>query len=142
MQEYSNIRRIFVLLSILFITACGEDKKTAYECIPKDSANSCNKDCTNSADINIQYSFMPNKEKNIVLKKIFLDGKIVTSNVLENCKIFDDKNWDWSSTTNIEYLISENIEKMNDGIYTRYPKLIDTKNFDDRLSKEIGTCTK
>lgn len=142
MSEYSNIRRIFVLLSIYFITACGEDKKTAYECIPKESANSCNKDCTTDTNNNVQYSFMPDKEKNVVLEKFYVDGKISSSDVLEKCKIFDDNNWDCSSITYLEYVISERTEKMNDGVFTRYSKLIDRKNYNDRSPIEVGTCAK
>jgi len=94
-----------------------EKKLYIYEC-PKNKYATCNDGCKKS---DLQVSFLLNKKENTVLLKSYFKGN-TNSTIFDNCKIFNDKNWDCSSKNEFfskdRNVISHYIRKMNDGIFT------------------------
>jgi hypothetical protein len=102
---------IFLFLHIGLANAWGWGKYDTYECPSIDSAISCNSVCRKS---NFQNEFKLNNEKNIVLLIQYENGVSIGSKVLENCTIFDAKNWSCKSGVNG---FTEHKYDMENGIY-------------------------
>jgi len=115
---YSKLLLItFLLLNSLSVYAGFFDKKlTVYDC-KKNQYSTCKDGCDKTGS---QFEFLINKKDNTVMLKSHHKGNI-TSRVFENCKIFNDKNWDCSSKDEVSInnrLVTTNfVNKMNDGIY-------------------------
>jgi len=66
-------------------------------------------------------SFLVDKYQKSVLKKLYLEGKIIDSTTFQNCKIFNEQNWDCSTREKLDFknqsLVHTNEDKMTDGIY-------------------------
>ena len=65
--------------------------------IDAESCSSCSPDLSpwNIPTKSVQtVEFEINEKKKMVLHKTFFDGKLHSSDILENCKIFDKNNWD------------------------------------------------
>jgi hypothetical protein len=114
---------IFVLL--FFCISCSSYAKQmkVYSCDLIDDAESCSKNCR--FDPETLYEFMVEKNNKIVLWKVFEKGRYVGSRTYDNCRIFDENNWDCSKDEGISRII----KKMTNGIYVNgfvSPKLRDT----------------
>ena len=58
----------------------------------------------------------------MILYKIFTDGNFSGSGINENCKIFDEKNWDCSSSIILSNYRDEMMNRMTNGIYSNASK--------------------
>ena len=135
----NNILKILIVFICLFISSCGEKKYTNFSCKYKEDANACSDSCVGDDDY--KFSFMINKENRSVMIKYYEKDKIYRSSLLENCKIFDEKNWDCSEDNVYSDRIHYRIKKMTSGIYTSINKTIDTTNYHD-INEMEGTCGK
>ena len=126
----------FILLSFsLLLISCSKSDElilNAYECEKKEffelredylnCSGSCKKITWDDEDdkklrnTKFSYGLTTNKDSNSVLYKIYKNKDIVHSEVFENCKIFDKKNWDCSSKESFMNTRTENNIKMNNGI--------------------------
>jgi hypothetical protein len=109
----------YILFCGIFISACGEKKLTAYQCKGHFHIEECPTDCEKSDDR--QYAFMINVEQHSVLQKFYSEGKIIGSILHENCKFFDERNWDCSRDDELSGAIYKfHSTKMVDGIFSEY----------------------
>ena len=63
------------------------------------------------------FGFTVDKEGSKVLHRTYVNKELGESTVYENCKIFDNKNWDCSSEEKSQGLYTINTIKMNKGIF-------------------------
>ncbi len=137
----------FLIFSFLLLNSFSsyanffEKKLYVYEC-PKNLYSTCNDGCKKS---DLQVSFLINKKDNTVMIKSYYKGS-TNSSVYENCKIFNDKNWDCSSTLEFvsddRRVISNYIRKMNDGIFLNisYTDIFLSKS--KKTEVDISSCAK
>ena len=126
---------LFLGLNLIFANAGIFDKKLGLrEC--RFDANDCN-DCKKNG---IEIDFLLNKKDKTVLKRIYYEGTITSSKVEENCKIFDEKNWDCSNDRGVGRLLFESKVKMINGIYYQTWKTINLNNFQTFDEKTV--CAK
>lgn len=119
---------IFALLSILFITALFisfTQKLTQYKCKDSSSATHCF-GCEVSKH-GEKVDFLVNKNNQTVMQRTFVKIRgeaIVTSDLYDNCKIFDAKNWDCSNSfmsSNGNYHNTHSV--MAGNVFSYYSKL-------------------
>ena len=89
----------------------------------------------------MKYSFLVNKDDKTVMHKTYIKSEMMGSYLYENCKIFDKKNWDCSSTSNLFVIYSQRI-KMIDGVFSESSTHREYDTFVDRSKDEKGTCAK
>ena len=107
---------LFLGLNLIFAYAENFDKKlTQYFC-PKQRYINCDA-CEKSE---VQMDFLINKYDKTVMLKFYFKGNS-ESIILNNCKIFDAKNWDCSSKSELIIRggveVTNTIRKMTDGIF-------------------------
>jgi hypothetical protein len=102
------------ILLLIFLLSCSKQSKL-YSCSTFRDAETCSINCTYTKST---IEFEVNKEKNMILYKIYNDGNFSGSGVKENCKIFDGKNWDCSSSTFLSNYSNEMMDRMTNGIYS------------------------
>ena len=110
LTAYECERKEFSMLSEDYLNCSGSCKKITWE----------DEDDKKLRDTKFLYGFTTNKDSNSVLYKIYKNNDIVHSEVFENCKIFDKKNWDCSSKKKIADINSEENIKMNNGIFIKH----------------------
>lgn len=101
----NNFTRIFkyflVTLGILFLEPAFAGKYTQFGCGTKDVNIEDCEQCEIKKDIEVEY--LLNKSQRIVMSKTYKNDAnkktIVGSVTFENCKIFDEDNWDCSNST-------------------------------------------
>ena len=71
----------------------------------------------NSKNIKLTFGITVDKEGGKVLQKVYRNKEIVQSEIFENCKIFDNKNWDCSSKKSFMNTSNNKTVKMNNGIF-------------------------
>ena len=143
---------VFIPLSILGCSKNGETLLNAYECDKKsfsllnedylNCSGSCKKitwedeEDKSSKNIKLTIGITVDKEGSKVLHKIYKNKEIVQSEIFENCKIFDNKNWDCSSKESFMNTRNDKTLKMNNGIFINhwekvyfYPKSIKEEVF-------------
>ena len=111
-----NNRFLLIFISSLFILGCSQDKEyEVYLCSNRTDSISCTDSCKKNEKLN--FTFIVNKEKSSVLSVTYLDGVQKESTTLNNCSIFNEKNWDClkNDKDNSEM---ETISKMTNGIYS------------------------
>ena len=88
------------LLLLVFINSALSKQLRVYYCknyIDAESCTNCSPDLSGwkiPAKSVQSVEFEINEKKKMVLQKTFFDGKFHSSDILENCKIFDKNNWD------------------------------------------------
>ena len=103
---------IIIFLSLFFISFNSYAKQfKVYSCDFIRDAESCSKNCR--FDPELAYEFMVEKNNKIVLKKVFEKGQYIGSRTYDNCRIFDETNWDCSKVEGISRIT----QKMTNGIY-------------------------
>lgn len=95
---------------------------------------SCSKNCSFVPE-KITVEFIVNKEKNIVMRKTFVDGDFKNSLTFQNCRIFDEKNWDCSESQSYSNAEIVKTEKMTNGIYATAIQNIKNSFFDGGCAK-------
>ena len=140
-HKSSVLSLAFFSVVLLSLIGCDSSKKyQIYHC-HKLMAETCNDACEIAKGFKIQ--FKVSKESSSVMKIYFLDGEQKAASTTENCKIFDDKNWDCSSKENtLPWSIIRSTELMANGVYTDYSEYIDRETYRDRLVDQKATCAK
>jgi hypothetical protein len=140
-HKSSVLSLAFFSVVLLSLIGCDSSKKyQIYHC-DKELAKSCTDGCEISKGAKIQ--FKVSKESSSVMEIFFIDGEQKAASTTENCKIFDDKNWDCSSKdSTLPWVVIQRAELMANGIYTNYTEYIDKKTYKDRLSDQKATCAK
>jgi hypothetical protein len=131
---------INLCLLLCILSACGEKKLTLYQCTSKGFAESCTKTCEQNEKM--KYVFLINKNEKNVMQKIYLNNEMQGSLLHENCKIFNDSNWDCSTEKKWEEVSYENNIKMVDGVFSNTTSYKEHKTLIDRSKDEIGFCAK
>jgi hypothetical protein len=80
-----------------------------YKCTDQYSAMTCDNSCKIESDM--KYQIEVNENKNLVLRTVFYKGKQVDSNLLENCKVINEKNWLCDNSQDYQQLIVKIISK-------------------------------
>jgi len=89
----------FILLNSMYGNTYAQvfnKKLTSYSCKYPEDILSCDKNCVK--DSSLTMDFLTNKEDKAVMVRGYENGKIVHNATVNNCKIFDSKNWDCSET--------------------------------------------
>ena len=134
-QKFINLCLLIFLLS-----ACGEKKLTLYQCPDKGFAESCTKTCEKNEKV--KYAFLINGSEKNVMQKIYFKDAMEGSILHENCKIFNDANWDCSTTTELTAINYSHKIKMVDGVFSDVSIHREHKTFIDRSKDEKGLCAK
>ena len=90
----------------------------------------------------MKYVFLINKNEKNVMQKIYFNDEMAGSLLHENCKIFNDSNWDCSSITELTAINYSSEIKMVDGIFSNSSSHREYGTFNDRSKDEIGFCAK
>jgi len=118
----------FITLLSIGCTRNDEILLNVYECKEKNIPNvsldllNCTDTCKRfTFDVeNTQFAFFGftvDKDGSKVLHRTYVNKELGESTVYENCKIFDNKNWDCSSEKKSLGVDTINIIKMNKGIF-------------------------
>jgi len=137
-NDISKFINLCILVCIL--SACGEKKLTLYQCTSKGFAESCTKTCEKNEKM--KYTFLINKSEKNVMQKIYFNDEMAGSILHENCKIFNDSNWDCSNSTELTAINYTNNIKMIDGIFSNSSTHREHGTFIDRSKDEKGLCAK
>jgi hypothetical protein len=116
-----------------------EKKLSSYSCPTESDATACSSKCSKLINPSYQEVFSIDKKNKTVLRKSFEDEKYVESVILENCKVFDDNNWDCSSYAEYTSGTHMHTYKMGNGIVTSITHNI-WRNGSDMLY--IKSCSK
>jgi len=110
--------KILIIILLLSSGSCFSKVLNAYSCGSYAEAESCSMSCTR---MNMSIDFLINKNLNSVLRRIYIGGDFMSSDVYKNCVIFDENNWDCSDEPlwirEGKWLVY-NINKMSNGIYS------------------------
>lgn len=82
-----------IMLSLLSISAQAglfDRKLKVFQCTSSKDAYSCSESCEKT---NVEVDFTVDKQANKVMMNIYSDGKDDRSVMLENCFVFDNKNF-------------------------------------------------
>ena len=101
---------------VLFVHESNASQLRYLSCKNIASIESCSRNCSISTE-KITVDFIVNKEKSIVMRKTFVDDDFKHSFTLQNCRIFDEKNWDCSESQSYSNAEIVKTEKMTNGIY-------------------------
>lgn len=89
-----------------------------YKCSAIEQAYQCSVGCLPEKH-ELTFEFLVSPAKGMVMTSVYRDGKLFRSSTIEECKVFDEKNWDCSSrsensmgTAYISY-----INKMVNGVH-------------------------
>ena len=94
----------------------GSTKSVSYlSCPSYDDASSCSGSCKVSRQVELDFKI--DKTRNIVLKTVYEDNKIIAQRALEKCVVVDESNWICADTTVRDRFFSEVRESMNNGKY-------------------------
>lgn len=111
LTAYECEKKEFSLLSEDYLNCSGSCKKITWE----------DEDDKKLRDTKFSYGLTTNRDSKSVLYKIYKNKEIVHSEVFENCKIFDKKNWDCSTEKDIASItLEEKNIKMNNGIFINH----------------------
>jgi hypothetical protein len=138
-----------IALLVLIVFSCTSNayanwfsnKLSVYECKSEYEATSCSSKCKKDAELKLE--FLVDKKNSRVMTKWYMDKKISNSGVSENCKIFNDKNWDCTSEHTFGNRSDTYINKMNNGIFSAFTRNIFVSNTNQVTSKESNfICAK
>jgi hypothetical protein len=136
---------LLTLLSFCLVNNAYADwfgkKLSFYECNNQIEMTSCSSKC--KKDSEIKFEFLVDKKNSRVMNKSYLNAKLTDSFLYENCKIFNDKNWDCTSEYSLGKKSITHITKMNDGVFSAYSRSIFISNANQVTSTESGfVCAK
>jgi hypothetical protein len=109
-------RHLISFCLIMFVSNSHAWQLKMSSCKNFSDIESCSKNCVVEKE-KLTVSFIVDKEKNIVMRKVFANGNFQTSLTLQNCRIFDDKNWDCSESKSFVNAEIVTTEKMTNGVY-------------------------
>ncbi len=135
-----NLLYSFIFFALIsFVIGCSKNDEimlAAYECEKKGFLSSnldllnCSGNCKKIAlededdkklrDTKFTFGLTANKESSKVLYRIYKNKEVILSEVFENCKIFDIRNWDCSSEEKFMNTRTINNVKMNNGIFVNH----------------------
>ena len=110
------LKIMIILFALLGTASCGERRLSSYKCESEFDVDSCASGC--SENHGRQMSFLVKPNHGTVMIKAYDDNEIYFSEVLANCKIVNDKNWDCSTIEKRSYDDFYSQKKMADGIYS------------------------
>ena len=114
-------RFVFITFSVLALpaTVFGEDLLDVHACKMPIDAEFCEKGCVRM-ESGMKEDYLVNKADRSVMRRTYFRGSPPTSQVLKNCTIFDDKNWDCSpeSTWTGKWYVYA-VYKMTNGLYVQ-----------------------
>jgi hypothetical protein len=117
------------------------DKKLAsYNCPSDTDAIDCSAKCTKDKNPSYEHQFSIDINRNLVLIKDYENGTPKGSRILEQCKIFDEKNWDCTYTSEYSASSIYSSNRMAHGIYSSIYNLYRRK--DDKLTRSSASCAK
>jgi hypothetical protein len=124
---------------LLLLSSCSSDEKELgyYKCKDALLTESCI-NCTREKDIYL--SIIVDKQQSRVMTRMFTGDVSGTSIIYDNCKIFNNNNWDCSTVNKFPNSTAFNYIKMNNGIYSDVGKIIGNEFFEERSS--YGYCAK
>ena len=129
---------------ILDIYNCNFNPKNSYSNEMKSFLN-CSDPCKKYSKkmdsgefVKITQGFIVNNIDKTVLEKIYRNDKIMDSNIYENCKIFNNENWDCSYVSTDSNTYEQVFRKMNNKIYSSY----NIKRVRGEENISIGLCAK
>jgi len=147
MAKY-NYYRIFMVFAITLVTSINIYSKQLdlYKCEKLSVAENCTHGCSPLLFGGPfgRVDFEVNDKNKMVLVKYYRGGNLAHTYVLENCKIFNTKNWDCSDSMFIQKgpWTVFNINKMSDGIWTNGTYTSSSKINKETASTLGGTCAK
>ena len=109
----------------LLASNAAEKSLTVYDCQGEWDVSSCGGSCK-PRHSRAQTKFKVNKEERAVLEVAYVDGRQTKSTTLQNCVIFDDKNWDCTSESKLSFadIILIDVRKMTDGVFVSYGRFV------------------
>ena len=89
-----------------------------YKCSAIDQAYQCSVGCLPER-VDVRFEFLVSSEKGMVMTSAYRDGKLIGSSTVEECKVFDEKNWDCSSRSenSMGTAYTSYINKMVNGLH-------------------------
>ena len=126
-----------IIFLVFLIVGCNNNSYLdAYDCDSSTSVSVCKGKCKLKDDIKL--SFKTNKEDRKVMMIVYeRDTKKTTGSiVIDNCTVFDDKNWSCSSTSDGKKNAYLSTDKMTNGIFAsekNYVNLISLENVSSQL---------
>ncbi len=129
-----------VVLAVILLTSASIFSKQLdlYFCEKIEDGANCSRSCSKShlSETRPKVDFDINYKDRMVLSKFYSKGILDSSSVQENCKIFNDKNWDCSTSIFIPkgpWTVHQ-IDRMTDGIWTRFSYTTPETKFNDKTS--------
>jgi hypothetical protein len=123
---------IIFFVSFLIVSCHKEDDLDFFSCSSEGATFAC-EDCKLIKELQIHFSI--NKEKSTVLRKDYYQNTLSSSNVYENCHVFDDNNWDCSTRISGSPP-SKLVSIMIDGKWKQYLQYFDGRE------QTAGLCSK
>ena len=133
------MKKFTLTFILLLLSSCSSDTKELeyYKCNDVFLTESCI-NCTREKDIYL--SIIVDKEQSRVMTRMFARDVSGTSIIYDNCKIFNNNNWDCSTVNKFPNSTVFNNIKMNNGIFSNVVKIIGNEFFEERSS--YGYCAK
>ncbi|MCF8194593.1 MAG: hypothetical protein K9J38_01210 [Polynucleobacter sp.] len=131
---------LFLGFNLIFANAGILDNKISLYTCPKNQYVKCN-DCKKNG---MKIDFLLNKNDKTIMARVYFEGNS-QSVIYENCKIFDEKNWDCSTKNSFEgkFAINtqESIYKMTNGVFQ---SILVWNTFSDKVITEVQShsCAK
>ena len=126
-----------IILVVFLVVGCNNNSYLdAYDCDSSTSFSVCKGKCKLNDDIKL--SFKTNKEDRKVMMIVYEreTKKTTGSIVIDNCTIFDEKNWSCSSTREDKNNAYLSTDKMTNGIFAsekNYVNLTSLKNASSQI---------
>ena len=142
------MKKLLLILCLFSMTAHAgwfDKKLTVYGCPNAEAGKSCSNKCTKLKEVNV--NFLVDKSQKTVLKKVYLEGRLTQSETFQNCKIFNEDNWDCSkrdeeSLRGVGLIVTITEDKMADGIYMSAYKSDKFSNTTFNNILDMGHCAK
>ena len=138
MNKY-HLNNLIIFLICLITISCGnnENKLEYFKCESKFTPESCT-NCTREKDIYL--SFIVDKQQSRVMERMFTNELNGISTIYDNCKIFNNTNWDCSSVSIFPNSTVTDSKKMTNGIFSSTRSIIGNELFEER--SWYGFCAK
>jgi hypothetical protein len=118
-----TIKTTLFFCLILFGPHSQAKQLKVYRCNSPDDAERCSVNCQYEPGIAIE--FLVEKQKNLVMRKVYEKSQYVSSSIMKNCSIFDESNWDCSRVDGR----AKFAQKMTSGIYVDYFSVLKDDGF-------------
>jgi hypothetical protein len=133
------MNKLITFIVCLMIISCGNNEKKLeyFKCENKFAPESCI-NCTREKDIYL--SFIADKQNSRVMERMFTSDVNGISTIYDNCKIFNNENWDCSSVSIFPNSTVTDSKKMTNGIFSSTRSIIGNELFEER--SWYGFCAK